>query len=205
MASKFWNGYSWRRISNAEARLRRARGERVIDAGDPEPEMTPPPVDAVPAPPPAPPLPPSPPMAPPATPGPPAARVAAPPPPPAPAPLPGLSPAAERVERDDRLEQPGAVVHVDFKHSSNLRAATLATDGTVTVEFANGTVYRYGGFTAELMQEWQDAKSAGGWFHQHVRQKPERHPVLDEGTVNHEETAPEKRHWWSRKKKVDGE
>lgn len=42
MASKFWNGYQWRRISDAEARLRRARGQEVIDGELPERAPAPP-------------------------------------------------------------------------------------------------------------------------------------------------------------------
>lgn len=30
MGHKYWNGYSWRRISDVEARFRRARGEEVV-------------------------------------------------------------------------------------------------------------------------------------------------------------------------------
>lgn len=36
MALRHWNGHTWRRISETEARLRRARGETVIDGDAPE-------------------------------------------------------------------------------------------------------------------------------------------------------------------------
>lgn len=32
MAMQYWNGYSWRRISDKEARFRRARGQEVVEA-----------------------------------------------------------------------------------------------------------------------------------------------------------------------------
>lgn len=31
MAQRYWNGHSWRRVSDVEARFRRARGEQVVD------------------------------------------------------------------------------------------------------------------------------------------------------------------------------
>lgn len=42
MAQRFWNGYQWRRISDTEARLRRARGEDVVDGDEPDRKVAPP-------------------------------------------------------------------------------------------------------------------------------------------------------------------
>lgn len=38
---RYWNGYQWKRISNVEARLRRGRGEEVVD-GEALPPVAPP-------------------------------------------------------------------------------------------------------------------------------------------------------------------
>lgn len=72
----------------------------------------------------------------------------------------------------------GSAIVIEFT-SSNIRRAML-DPGTsiVTVAFANGTTYRYGNFTPELMAAWKDAKSAGAWFHQQVRSRPKQHPVV---------------------------
>lgn len=68
---------------------------------------------------------------------------------------------------------------LEFKGSSNVRTARLdQATGIVTVSFANESSYRYGSFTIETMREWAEAKSAGTWFHQHVRQHPEKHPQI---------------------------
>lgn len=68
---------------------------------------------------------------------------------------------------------------VEFTNSSNLRSASLdLATGIVTVEFIKSDAYRYANFTAALMIEWQGAKSPGSWFHQHVRSKPDRHPIV---------------------------
>jgi hypothetical protein len=69
--------------------------------------------------------------------------------------------------------------HLEFPKSSNVRAATLDANGVVTVEFGDGKRYRYASFTRELMKEWREAKSAGGWFHKNIRSKPERHPLVE--------------------------
>ena len=74
-------------------------------------------------------------------------------------------------------EAPTPLTQLEFAKSSNLRTASLDDRGVVTVAFANGTTYQYANFSAELMLEWQNAKSAGSWFHQNVRSKPDRHPV----------------------------
>jgi hypothetical protein len=65
--------------------------------------------------------------------------------------------------------------------SSNIREAELeVATGVLTVTFANGGRYRYGNFTPLLMTAWQEAKSAGGWFHHVVKMKPSAHPVIAE-------------------------
>lgn len=68
-------------------------------------------------------------------------------------------------------------VRLEFK-SSNIRSAELGADGVAAVTFKDGAVYRYANFTAELMAEWEAAKSAGSWFHQNVRSKADRHPIV---------------------------
>lgn len=35
MANRYWNGHCWRRLSDVEARFRRARGETVVDDAAP--------------------------------------------------------------------------------------------------------------------------------------------------------------------------
>lgn len=71
-----------------------------------------------------------------------------------------------------------ALERVEFTKSSNLRAATIGTDGVLFVEFKNGSTVAYANFTPELWAEWQAAQSAGSWFHANVRSKPDRHAVL---------------------------
>lgn len=70
-------------------------------------------------------------------------------------------------------------IRLEFAKSSNIRSATLDAAGVVAVEFRDGSIYRYANFTLELMTEWEAAKSAGSWFHNNVRTKPDRHPVLE--------------------------
>lgn len=53
-----------------------------------------------------------------------------------------------------------------------------ALDSSATVTFSDGGVYKFGGFTLELMKSWSEAKSAGGWFHANVRQHPDKYPQL---------------------------
>lgn len=68
---------------------------------------------------------------------------------------------------------------LEFKNSTNLVDAVLDTElGIVTVQFKNGTSFRYGNFTSALMAEWEAASSAGSWFHKNIRSKPDRHPVV---------------------------
>lgn len=63
--------------------------------------------------------------------------------------------------------------------SSNVKRAELEpATGVVTVTFANGSTYRYANFNAELMAEWDAAKSAGSWFHNRVKMRPEEHPLV---------------------------
>lgn len=71
------------------------------------------------------------------------------------------------------------ISRLEFPKSSNLRAASLGVDGVLMVDFANGSRYRYANFTLELMAEWEAAKSAGSWFHNNVRTKPDRHPIVE--------------------------
>lgn len=66
-----------------------------------------------------------------------------------------------------------------FPKSQNVASAKLDPDaGTVDVTFANQSVHRFAKFTAAQLAEWKEAKSAGSWFHQHVKLKPEDHPHL---------------------------
>ncbi len=68
---------------------------------------------------------------------------------------------------------------LEFGKSSNLKSAKLdpATE-IVDVTFGNGATAKYEKFTPELMKEWASAQSAGTWFHQNVRQKPDLHPMV---------------------------
>jgi KTSC domain len=59
-----------------------------------------------------------------------------------------------------------------------VREAELGADGVLLVTFADGTMYAYANFTPALFEEWQKASSAGSWFHNNVRKKPEQHPVV---------------------------
>lgn len=71
------------------------------------------------------------------------------------------------------------VMEIEFKESSNIRAAKLdRATGVLSVAFANGSVYRFAGVTAEQMVAWQSAKSAGGWFHHNIKSQPAKHPVV---------------------------
>lgn len=68
---------------------------------------------------------------------------------------------------------------LEFAGSSNVRAARLdAATGIVEVEFKGGKLYRYGGFTIELMATWREAPSAGSWFDSNVKKQPDRHPLI---------------------------
>lgn len=40
MVQRFWNGREWKRISNVEARFRRARGQEVVDGEPPTAGVT---------------------------------------------------------------------------------------------------------------------------------------------------------------------
>lgn len=75
--------------------------------------------------------------------------------------------------------------------SSNIVSAELGADGIVAVTFKDGKAYRYANFTPALMDEWKAAKSAGNWFHQNVRTKPDRHPVVESPAVEKAEQAKE--------------
>lgn len=78
-----------------------------------------------------------------------------------------------------------------FKDSSNIRSARLdPASGVVEVHFANGTSYRYAHFTAELLKEWGEAKSAGQWFHVNVKSRPDEHPVVPAGEAPPAKPAP---------------
>ncbi len=63
--------------------------------------------------------------------------------------------------------------------SSNLKGATRDPETSIVdVLFKNGKTYRYANVTAEEMAAWAAAKSAGSWFHDNIRGKPEAHPVV---------------------------
>ena len=63
--------------------------------------------------------------------------------------------------------------------SSNIHGAAFdAVTGVLEVEFTNGKRYRYGNFTAELLEAWRAADSAGKWFTANVKQQPAKHPPI---------------------------
>jgi hypothetical protein len=66
----------------------------------------------------------------------------------------------------------------EFKNSSNIKSAQLHEDGVCFVSFSNGQTYGYSHFTEQMFDDWQAAKSPGGWFHANVRAKPDAHPVV---------------------------
>lgn len=69
---------------------------------------------------------------------------------------------------------------IEFEGSSNVKSAELKDDGSCVVTFANGSGYAYKGMTEALMEEWKSAPSAGRWFHQKVRSKPQDFPPIGE-------------------------
>jgi hypothetical protein len=181
---KFWTGTTWREISDLEARYRAQRGE--LDNQPPYPgdqdALTLSPLEQVPAP-------------------------AAATPEPADQPIVGSQETASAPVSDESaagadaaadaaldaalaealaeaapaatdVSAPAPLTKIEFANSKNLVSATLEASGVVAVEFTNGRTYRYANFTAELMRDWQAAKSAGSWFHQNVRSKPDRFPII---------------------------
>lgn len=70
---------------------------------------------------------------------------------------------------------------LEFKGSSNLKAATLNDDGTFEVTFASGSKATYRGMTAEVFAEWEASQSAGRFFHQRIRSKPADYPMIAGG------------------------
>lgn len=71
-----------------------------------------------------------------------------------------------------------------FPGSTNVKAATFAAKtGQLEVEFGNGAVHRYGGFTSEKFAAWKSASSAGKWFSENIRKMPDKHPDLGATTV----------------------
>lgn len=81
---------------------------------------------------------------------------------------------------------------LEFKNSSNLVGAKFdPATGILEVTFQNGKAVSYAKFTAELMREWAEAKSAGTWFHANIRQRPDAHPVVGpDGKVDATAPAP---------------
>ncbi len=70
-----------------------------------------------------------------------------------------------------------------FPKSANVLGARFDPAAeTVDVTFKNQSVHRFGKFSAGLLGEWRDAKSAGTWFHEQIKTRPEVHPHL--GTVD---------------------
>lgn len=102
------------------------------------------------------------------------AEVAPPPPPPPPTPEPGA-------DQAESVSVTGRVVELEFK-SSNVRKAVFdGSTGIVEVTFKDGAARRYLNFTDELMDAWRAAKSAGSWFHEHVKSQPDLHPIVADG------------------------
>jgi hypothetical protein len=60
----------------------------------------------------------------------------------------------------------------DIAGSSNIEAIGHE-NGTLSVRFKGGAVYDYADFPADKHAQWMahidEGKSAGGWFHQHVK------------------------------------
>lgn len=69
---------------------------------------------------------------------------------------------------------------IEFKGSSNVKAATLNDDGTCEVLFANGGKAVYKNFTPDLFKEWEEAESAGRWFHNRIRSKATDFPMVSQ-------------------------
>lgn len=90
-----------------------------------------------------------------------------------------LSAAATPSQPEATATADASLDRLEFPKSSNVRAAMLDANGVVTVEFGDGKRYRYARFTRELMKDWSEAKSAGGWFHKNIRSKPGQHPVIE--------------------------
>lgn len=68
----------------------------------------------------------------------------------------------------------------DFEGSGALsRAEFNPTTGDLLVEFKNKKRFLYSNFTKAKWDEWNEAKSAGSWFHHNVRQKEKDHPYKE--------------------------
>lgn len=76
------------------------------------------------------------------------------------------------------LPEPANRIRHVFQGSANVLHATLDLETKdVDVVFANGTRYRFGNFSEELLGEWKLAVSAGKWFNDRLKSKPREHPV----------------------------
>lgn len=57
-----------------------------------------------------------------------------------------------------------------FPGSSNIDRATYDADtGTLEVTFARGHSYTYQGVTQDTWQAWNNAPSAGAFFHENIK------------------------------------
>lgn len=174
MTFKYWNGERWIRCTREEAESRRACGFRIMERAEVAPPGNAPSDfdlgqldDSTPREPET------------------ATRESAPPPDIETTALQGegggagsVTPESDPPAADPEPAPAAPLLRLEFKNSSNLRHAELGADGVVTVHFANGTTYGYASFTPELMLEWEHADSAGRWFHNNVRSKPDKHPVV---------------------------
>lgn len=71
------------------------------------------------------------------------------------------------------------VVRHVFRGSNNVAWAELdLTTKIVTVSFLGGGRYRFANFSESLLKDWSLAVSAGRWFNQMIRSRPEEHPPV---------------------------
>lgn len=86
-----------------------------------------------------------------------------------------------RVVHDQDIAVPAAVVNKKFPRSNNVASAELDTaTGILEVAFHSSRglqKYKYANFTLDLLDEWCKAESAGSWFHDRVKSRPDLHPI----------------------------
>jgi KTSC domain-containing protein len=81
---------------------------------------------------------------------------------------------------------------ITLKDSTNITAARFdEAHGQVEVEFKNGSKYTYSNITRAMVDDWQAAKSSGGWFNTTIKSNPDKYPVVSkEAGQPNDATAP---------------
>lgn len=78
--------------------------------------------------------------------------------------------------------QYGTPVAFKNTNSSNIKAAFIS-GSRLTVEFANGQRYQFDNVSPQMVEEWSNAKSPGGWFNSTIKSAPDKYPSEKLGDV----------------------